>query len=76
MDFKVVVSEFVYWIQLAQDRVHWRKLMSAVMNLVAQWDAWNLFTNWATVSFQVRLSSMKLVTVCFWAQRHCNYRVS
>jgi hypothetical protein len=35
IDFKEMGmgSEIIYWIQLAQDRVHWRAVMDMVMSL-------------------------------------------
>jgi len=54
MDLQEVGYGYMDWIGLAQDRDRWRMLVSAVMNLLVQYNVGNFLTSCKPVSFSRR----------------------
>jgi len=50
-DFQEVGCGYLAWIALARDKIIWRSLLSAVMNILVPWNSGNFLTSCKPVSF-------------------------
>jgi hypothetical protein len=55
MDLKVIESEGVDWIHLAQDRAKWWLLVITVINIWVPFDTWDFLAELETVRFPKKI---------------------